>query len=201
MSSIVNFGLNLLRTAVSGRRNRFQDPHTGDDLDLTYITPRIIAMAFPASDLESLYRNNISDVARCLDRRHKDAYLIVNLSERSYDNSFFDHRVLPLGFPDHYAPPVEVAWTLCSTMDGWLKASPSHVAVVHCLAGKGRTGAIIACYLLFSGYFFSIDNAVTHRLSLDSGNVRKDEGGGGGGGGGVSTLESSLESEANPFAA
>jgi len=199
MSSIVNFGLNLLRTAVSGRRNRFQDPHTGDDLDLTYITPRIIAMAFPASDLESLYRNNISDVARCLDRRHKDAYLIVNLSERSYDNSFFDHRVLPLGFPDHYAPPVEVAWTLCSTMDGWLKASPSHVAVVHCLAGKGRTGAIIACYLLFSGYFFSIDNSVTLRLQLDSGNVRRDEGGGGGGG--VSTLVSSLESEANPFAA
>ena len=203
MSSLVNFGLNLLRTAVSGRRNRFQDPSTGDDLDLTYITPRIIAMAFPASDLESLYRNNISDVARCLDRRHKDAYLIVNLSERNYDNSFFDHRVLPLGFPDHYAPPVEVAWTLCITMDGWLRASPSHVAVVHCLAGKGRTGAVIACYLLFSGYFFAMEEAATNRLLVNSGHVHRD-GGGGGGGEGVSsaaTVVSAVDSGANPFAA
>ena len=175
MSSFVNLGLNLLRTAVSGRRNRFQDSSTGDDLDLTYITPRIIAMAFPATDLESLYRNNISDVARCLDRRHKDAYLVVNLSERNYDNSFFDHRVLPLGFPDHYAPPVEVAWTLCITMDGWLRASPTHVAVVHCLAGKGRTGAVIACYLLFSGYFFAINEIAKSQL-IESSRSHREEG-------------------------
>lgn len=191
MSSFVTLGLNLLRTAVSGRRNRFQDSTTGDDLDLTYITPRIIAMAFPASDLESFYRNNISDVARCLDRRHKDAYLVVNLSERHYDNSFFDHRVLPLGFPDHYAPPVEVAWTLCITMDGWLRASPTHVAVVHCLAGKGRTGAVIACYLLFSGYFFAINEIAKSQFIESS---RSHRGGGGG-------EEEEEDAGVDPFAA
>ena len=115
--------LSLLRAAVSGRRNRFRDADAGDDLDLTYITPRLLAMSFPAADLEALYRHRIHDVARMLDRRHRDAYLVLNLSERAYDNALFGHRVVALGFPDHYAPPVEVAWTLCLTMDAWLNAS------------------------------------------------------------------------------
>lgn len=34
-------------------------------------------------------------------------------------------------------------------MDNWLKGDPKHVAVVHCLGGKGRTGTVIACYLRY----------------------------------------------------
>ncbi|RYG57040.1 hypothetical protein EON66_01395 [archaeon] len=79
---------------------------------------------------------------------------IFNLSERAYDGACFGHRMFESGFPDHFAPPVSLCWQICRTMDAWLSASPDHVAVVHCLAGKGRTGAIIACYLLFSGLMF-----------------------------------------------
>jgi hypothetical protein len=143
---------NLIRTAVSGRRNRYRDGE--HDLDLTYITPRLVAMAYPSDGLEAVYRNDIRDVAAFLDKTHRDRYMIFNLSERHYDNSLFGDRVVELGFPDHHSPPVEVAWTLCLTMDAWLSASPDHIAAVHCLAGKGRTGVICACYLLFSGYFF-----------------------------------------------
>jgi len=42
---------------VSGPKNRFKQD--GYNLDLTYITTRIIAMSFPASGIESIYRNNI----------------------------------------------------------------------------------------------------------------------------------------------
>lgn len=53
--------MDYLRTIVSGHKKRFiQD---GFNLDLTYITDRIVAMAFPAEGFESLYRNPINKVA------------------------------------------------------------------------------------------------------------------------------------------
>ena len=45
---------------VSGKKERFK--RDGYNLDLTYITKRIIAMAFPASGFEKIFRNDIDDV-------------------------------------------------------------------------------------------------------------------------------------------
>ena len=56
--------MNLIREFISGSKIRFKDDNF--NLDLTYITKRIIAMAFPASGIESIYRNNIDDVSRLL---------------------------------------------------------------------------------------------------------------------------------------
>ena len=52
--------MNFIRKIVSGPKNRFKEE--GYDLDLTYITDRIVAMAFPASGVESIYRNPIDHV-------------------------------------------------------------------------------------------------------------------------------------------
>jgi phosphatidylinositol-3,4,5-trisphosphate 3-phosphatase/dual-specificity protein phosphatase PTEN len=53
--------MNYLRKIVSGKRRRFQDGQY--DLDITYITSRIIAMSFPATGyIETTYRNPIHDV-------------------------------------------------------------------------------------------------------------------------------------------
>ena len=50
--------MDFIREIISGKKNRFiQDKY---NLDLTYITPRIIAMSYPASGIESLYRNPIA---------------------------------------------------------------------------------------------------------------------------------------------
>ena len=57
--------MDFLREIVSGPKKRFQED--GYNLDLTYVTPRIIAMSFPASGIETLYRNNIENVLLRLD--------------------------------------------------------------------------------------------------------------------------------------
>jgi phosphatidylinositol-3,4,5-trisphosphate 3-phosphatase/dual-specificity protein phosphatase PTEN len=46
---------------VSGKRNRYQDDQY--NLDITYITQRVLAMSFPAQGFESLYRNDIDNVS------------------------------------------------------------------------------------------------------------------------------------------
>lgn len=66
----------------------------GRELDLTYVTDRIIAMAFPASGLESAYRNSIKDVSQFLHEKHGNDFMIVNVSSRKYDYKFFNNNVL-----------------------------------------------------------------------------------------------------------
>jgi hypothetical protein len=60
--------LNVVRTKVSqvcvlsGKdRLRHKDAETGTNLDLSYITNNVIAMSFPASGKEALWRNHIDD--------------------------------------------------------------------------------------------------------------------------------------------
>ena len=50
-------------------------------------------MAFPADGVESTYRNYIEDVAKFLDERHMDRYLIFNLSGRDYNYERFGGKV------------------------------------------------------------------------------------------------------------
>jgi phosphatidylinositol-3,4,5-trisphosphate 3-phosphatase/dual-specificity protein phosphatase PTEN len=64
---------NVIRKAVSQKRNRFQDGRF--DLDLTYITKEIIAMGLPASGVHSLYRNTARDVANMLNHYHNGKYV------------------------------------------------------------------------------------------------------------------------------
>lgn len=116
------------------------DSDSGLNLDLAYITKRIVAMGYPAEGLEALYRNSAADVASFLRARHGDRYLLLNLSERVYDESTFDHRVMNVGFPDHHPPPADLLWTIVLSLDRWLCADPHNIVVVHCQAGKVRTG-------------------------------------------------------------
>lgn len=151
----------FLRTTVSADKRRYQ---TGNyDLDLTYITDRIIAMAFPSEGVETIYRNNIFDVAKMLNENHHENYMIYNLSLRNYDYNVFSHRVHTwCGFEDHNAPPLPLLFKICSSIYSWLSASPENVAVLHCLAGKGRTGTVIAAFLIYSGLFTTADQALNY---------------------------------------
>ncbi|PNG99774.1 Phosphatidylinositol 3,4,5-trisphosphate 3-phosphatase TPTE2, partial [Tetrabaena socialis] len=84
---------------VSTNKRRYQ--LDGYDLDLTYITERIIAMGFPCDGLSSLYRNPAAKVVRLLEERHPGQYKVYNLCvERGYDDAVFGGRVVRLPMYD-----------------------------------------------------------------------------------------------------
>lgn len=57
--------MNFLREKVSQQKIRYID--NDYNLDLTYITLRVIAMAYPAEGLETIIRNKITDVGKFFD--------------------------------------------------------------------------------------------------------------------------------------
>ncbi|KAK2962373.1 putative Phosphatidylinositol 3,4,5-trisphosphate 3-phosphatase [Blattamonas nauphoetae] len=140
-----------IRKQVSGKRNRYQKD--GFDLDLTYITPQLIAMGLPSEGLESAYRNPIDEVAQFFDSKYPGHYLILNLSQLDYNTDKFHGRVLDLGFPDHHPPPLPKLFKICEAMKQYLDRDQRNVIGVHCKAGKGRTGVAITCYFQYVGTY------------------------------------------------
>ena len=53
---------NALKKMVSKKKRRFEGE--GFNLDLSYVTDRVIAMGYPSQSVESMFRNSLEDVRR-----------------------------------------------------------------------------------------------------------------------------------------
>eukprot|EP00753_Platysulcus_tardus_P002851 PLAT11961.1.p2 GENE.PLAT11961.1~~PLAT11961.1.p2 ORF type:complete len:367 (+),score=184.87 PLAT11961.1:52-1152(+) len=147
-----------IRGLVSKKKRRYKED--GFDLDLSYITPRLIAMGFPSSGVEGVYRNPLPEVQRFFEHYHKEHFKIWNLcSERAYDLSAFG-EVERFGFDDHNPPSLDMIRPFCESVDRWFAEDESNVAAIHCKAGKGRTGMMISAYLVHSGVCATAEEAL-----------------------------------------
>lgn len=152
---------NTLRQLVSKKKVRTTEK--GFDLDLAYITDKIIAMGYPADDLEGIFRNRYSDVFRFLELKHFAHYKVYNLcSERQYDSSKFCGRCAVFPFDDHNPPPIDLIYSFCVDAGKFYCENIDNVVVVHCKAGKGRTGVMVSCLLLCLGLCKTADDALYH---------------------------------------
>lgn len=84
--------MDYIRSIVSGKKKRHKE--NGYNLDLSYITPRIIAMSIPGEGLTKFYRNSLDIVSEFLESKHRSHYLIFNLSGIVYDYEKFGEKVL-----------------------------------------------------------------------------------------------------------
>uniref|UniRef100_A0A8D0CK64 Tensin 3 n=1 Tax=Scleropages formosus TaxID=113540 RepID=A0A8D0CK64_SCLFO len=130
------------------------------ELELTYVTERIIALCFPRACAEDAYRANLQGVTRMLKSKHGDSYLVINLSEKRQDLSKINSKVMDLGWPDLHAPPLDRMCTICKAMESWLNADLQHVVVIHCRGGKGRIGVVISSFVHFTDISASANQAL-----------------------------------------
>jgi phosphatidylinositol-3,4,5-trisphosphate 3-phosphatase and dual-specificity protein phosphatase PTEN len=139
-----------VRHLVSLEKVRFV--RDGFDLDLTYITRKMIAMGFPSSNLEGMYRNPMESVKEFFEHYHPNHYKVYNLcSERRYDTANFNDSCAYWPFDDHNPCPLAMIAPFCSSVEEYLNDHELNVVAIHCKAGKGRTGLLFCCYLLHSG--------------------------------------------------
>ncbi|XP_069586468.1 tensin-3 isoform X1 [Ranitomeya imitator] len=132
----------------------------GYELDLTFITERIISVSFPSGCSDENYLHNLQDVTRMLKSKHGNNYLVLNLSEKRYDLSKLNTKVMDMGWPDLHAPPLDKMCTICKAMESWLNSDPLHVVVIHSRGGKGRIGVVISSYMHFTNVSASADQAL-----------------------------------------
>ena len=159
--------LTPFRKLVSKKKRRYVKD--GFNLDLTYLTDRIIVHGFPATGIENIYRNPRSEVARFLETKHPGRYKVYNFcceAGRGYDEAVFDGRVERYPFRDHGVPPLETMAEFCNSAKAWLDSDPSNVVCLHCKAGKGRAGIMACCLLLRLGFKSSAEEAMDYYGSV-----------------------------------
>jgi len=153
----------VCRKAVSGTKVRFEKESF--DLDLTYLSDRIIVHGFPAIGVEHIYRNPRYEVRRFLDVKHSEHYKMYNFCcepGRGYDPEVFYGRVERYPFKDHNTPPLETMVQFAESAKAWLDAHPENVCSMHCKAGKGRAGLMSCILLIRSGTCATAIEALNH---------------------------------------
>ncbi|XP_030830308.1 uncharacterized protein LOC579673 [Strongylocentrotus purpuratus] len=117
------------------------------DLEVDYITERLIAVSFPSGGLENQYRSNLRDVVRMLKSKHNNSYVVFNLSRRRHDVSKLNQEVRDLGWPNVLAPPLERLCSICKQMETWMKGNLNNVVVLHCKGGRGPIGVVVSAFM------------------------------------------------------
>lgn len=169
-----NLMASLLRKIVAGPRSR----HPEAGLDLCYVTSQIIATSGPSGTYPQLaYRNPLDQLVRFLDSKHGQDWAIWEFRAEGtgYPDEEVYGRVWHYPWPDHHPPPFRLVPMIMASMRNWLNGEGSasgkesrkskaegqgeektkgtgkkegRVVVVHCKAGKGRSGTMACSYLI-----------------------------------------------------
>ena len=100
------------------------------------------------------YRNPTDVLVKFLDSKHGKNWSIWEFRAEGtgYPDSEVYGRIRHYPWPDHHPPPFALVPNIMASMRNWLKDSETQkderVVVVHCKAGKGRSGTVACSYLI-----------------------------------------------------
>ncbi|KAL5340714.1 protein-tyrosine phosphatase-like protein [Aspergillus crustosus] len=157
----------ILRQIVAGPRLQ----HTETGLDLCYVADNIIATSGPSTNYPKLaYRTPLKQLVNFLDSKHGANWSIWEFRAEGtgYPDEEVYGRIHHFPFPDHHPPPFALIPKVMASMRNWLQRldgpildgdnktvkneegeeKGQRVAVVHCKAGKGRSGTMACSYLI-----------------------------------------------------
>lgn len=139
--------MDILRKIVASPRAR----HEEANLDLCYVTDNIIATSGPSGTYPQIvYRNPLSQLVKFLDSKHGDNWAIWEFRAEGtgYPDEEVYGRIRHYPWPDHHPPPFALVPLMMASMREWRRANKDRVCVVHCKAGKGRSGTVTCSYLI-----------------------------------------------------
>ncbi|KAK9347820.1 protein-tyrosine phosphatase-like protein [Lipomyces starkeyi] len=157
----------FLRSAIASPRSRHYDPVADTYLDLAYLDKNIIVCSMPTNEFPKvMYRNSLSDLRKLLNLRHGNHWHVWEFRAEGagYEDSELYKRGNHFPFPDHNPPPFAMIPIIVSSLHKYLSQNPENVAVLHCKAGKGRSGTIFCAYLI-SHHRWTAQIALAHFTS------------------------------------
>jgi protein-tyrosine phosphatase len=125
----------------------------------------VIATSGPSSVWpKKAYRNPTDQLVKFLDDKHQTDWSIFEFRAEGtgYPDSEVYNRIHHFPWPDHHPPPFAIIPALMASMRNWVQGEgldgtvtgksdqtrQRRVAVVHCKAGKGRSGTAACSYLI-----------------------------------------------------
>ncbi len=105
----------------------------GFDLDLTYITEKVIVMGNPYNN------DSLNSLRTFLSAKHAGHHRIYNLASEDEFNVEVDlENVESFPFPSNNPCSINVLIKFCSTIDVYLNLKPENVVILHCRTGTNR---------------------------------------------------------------
>ena len=152
--------MNYFKTLINSNNIRFIDRKY--NLDLSYITPRIIAMGFPTIFPKSLIKNSVTDIANFLNERHGNNYILINLSDESYDSSQFKGLVVDYQMVNSKPIDLILIFDICEKAYDYLNQNIFNTIAIKCKDGKSLIGVVICSFLLYIKKFTNINDAFNY---------------------------------------
>lgn len=159
-------GSSLLKTikdASSKVMDSVQSSINRTDIDLSYITSRLIVMSCPTEGIESAaFGNNIDLIKEVIESKHGRNYRIYNLANKNYRKEKFA-QVIDLGsqLSANRAPPVSLMYKLAANVNKFLSENSKNVCIINCNDGKVISAIAVVILLMYFGVVKCAETALS----------------------------------------